>query len=90
MTSVCIAEGAQEEGILSVFEEFAGLTAKEIKILALLTNNNGLVVADLTEITGFDYTTIKEILKSLKDKGLVKSNPEKLASLKCVSISEVA
>jgi len=90
MTSVCIAEGAQEEGILSVFEEFAGLTAKEIKILALLTNNNGLVVADLTEITGFDYTTIKEILKSLKDKGLVRSNPEKPVCAELIPSTEVA
>jgi len=86
MTSVYIAEGTQEE----VFKEFAGLTAKEIKILALLTYNNGLGLADLAGITGFDYTTIKEILNSLKDKGLVKSNPEKLVCAELIPTSEVA
>ena len=90
MTMVYIAEGTHKERILSVFKEFTGLTSKEIKILALLTHNNGLVVADLAEITGFDYATIKEILKSLKDKGLVKSNPEKPVHAELIPTSEVA
>jgi len=90
MKLVYIAEGTQEEGILSVFEEFAGLTAKEIKILALLIHNNGLGIADLAQITGLDYTTIKEILKSLRDKGLVKSNPEKPVWAELIPTSEVA
>jgi len=90
MTSVYIAEGTQKEGILSVFKEFAGLRVKEIEILALLTYNNGLTVADLTGITGFDYTTIREILKSLKDKELVKSSPEKPVCAEWVPTGEVA
>ncbi len=69
---------------------FTGLTAKEIKILALLISNNGLGVADLAEITGFDYITIKEILRILKDKKLVKSNPEKPGCAKSIPTSEVA
>jgi len=77
MTTVYIAEGTHKEGTLSVFKEFTGLTAKEIRILALLTHNNRLGIADLAGITGFDYTTIKEILENLKAKGLVKSTPEK-------------
>jgi len=77
MTTVYIAEGTHKEGTSSVFKVSTGLTAKEIKILALLTHNNGLGVADLVGITGFDYGTIKEILENLKGKGLVKSSPEK-------------
>jgi len=90
MKMVYIAEGTQEEGILSTFKVFAGLTAKEIKILALLISNNGLVVADLAQVTGFDYATIKEILKSLKGKGLVRSNPEKPVFAELIPSSEVA
>jgi len=59
MKSVYIAEDTQEEGILSFFKEFTGLTAKEIEILALLIHNKGMMVEDLAEVIGFGYTTIK-------------------------------
>ncbi|MBU7028485.1 MAG: MarR family transcriptional regulator [Theionarchaea archaeon] len=90
MKAVYIAEGTQEEGILSIFKVFTGLTAKEIKILTLLVNNNGMIVANLAEVTGFDYTTIREILRSLRDKGLVKSSPEKPVCAELIPTSEVA
>ncbi|MBU7030720.1 MAG: MarR family transcriptional regulator [Theionarchaea archaeon] len=90
MTSVYIAEGAQEEGTLSFFKEFTGLTTREKRILALLIENNGMIVEDLARITGFNYTAVKDVLKSLRDKGLVKSNPEKSVRAELIPTVEVA
>jgi len=92
MKLVSTSEGntGKDKDILSVFKEFTGLKANEIHILTLLIDNNGMIVKDLAEVTGFNYITIKEILKSLRDKGLVKSNPEKPVCAEWVSISEVA
>jgi len=92
MKLVYIAEGntQKEKEALSVLKVSTELTAIEIKILALLIDNNGMIVEDLVELTGHDYITIKEILRSLKDKGLVRYNPEKPVCAKWVPISEVA
>ncbi|KYK35963.1 MAG: hypothetical protein AYK19_01795 [Theionarchaea archaeon DG-70-1] len=92
MRLVYIAEGntQKEKEVLSVFKESTELTAIEIKILAVLIDNNGMLMGDLVELTGYDYTTVKEILKSLKNKGLVRSNPGKPVCAEWVPISEVA
>ncbi|MBU7029180.1 MAG: MarR family transcriptional regulator [Theionarchaea archaeon] len=92
MRLVYIAEGNTQKAkeALSVLKESTELTAIEIKILAVLIDNDGMIVEDLVELTGYDYTTVKEILKSLKNKGLVRSNPEKPVCAEWVPIGEVA
>jgi len=92
MKSVYIAEGniQKEEETLSYFKEFTGLTTREIEILALLVDNSRMIVEELARVTGFNYTTIKEILKNLENKGLVKSTLGKPIRVDSVPISEVA
>lgn len=60
------------------------LTATERQILSAFYNTNGLTIDDLVGITGFDPTTIKHTLNSLKEKGLVRKT-EKWSPMKEVA-----
>jgi MarR family transcriptional regulator, temperature-dependent positive regulator of motility len=48
-----------------------GLTARQLAVLITVSQNEGLSQTDLTEHTGIDRSTLADVVKRLKRKGLL-------------------